>query len=97
MWGKDLEYRHSRVIQVIHFSSEVNLWVAPLLPTIAMHVPNYLEAHKKNVGKMRVVPLPVTMGDYYERTSPTRTTDPPVILILFKHRFFIASDDVIGR
>ena len=95
MWAKDLDYRHSRVVQVIHFSSEVNLWVAPLLPTIAMHVPNYLDAHEKR-RKMSVVPLPVTMGDYYERTSPPRTTDPPVILFLFKHRFFVASDDVIG-
>ena len=47
MWAKDLDYRHSRIVQVIHFSSEVNLWVAPLLPTIAMHVPDYLEAREK--------------------------------------------------
>jgi hypothetical protein len=35
------------------------------------------------------------MGDYYERTSSPGTPDPPVIIIPFKHRFSIASDDAV--
>lgn len=95
-WGKGLECRHSIVVHVIHFSSGAILWVAPFLPTNAMQLPNYLKPHEKNLGQRRVVPLPVTMVNQYECTSPPRTIHLPVIIFPFDHRFLNASDDVIG-
>ncbi len=36
---------------------------SPLLLTYAMHLPNYLEPHVKNVAQRRGIPLSVTMVD----------------------------------
>ena len=44
LFSADLAYI---VVHLIHFSSGAILWVAPFLPTNAMHLPIYPEPHVK--------------------------------------------------
>ena len=51
MLGKVLESCHSIVVQVIHFSSVVNLGVAPFLPTTDVKPLLNLETARENLNE----------------------------------------------